>query len=307
MRTFPMSRFPRLVCLIALAAVLWAVPAGAGGTQPTFATPEEAFQALLAASKDNDIPRLLSLLGPGSRPLIESGDPVADVTGRESFMQAAAERTFYQRSGDAKVFVNVGYDNWPLPIPIVKKDGKWRFDAAAGLQEMLDRRVGRNELEALKTLKAMVDAEHKFYQGDLDGNGVRDYAAKVMAPAGTRRGLYWASKPGQPESPLGPLVADAMSEGYGVPNSPYHGYYFKILKEQGPHARGGAFRYAQNGNLVAGFAIVAWPAEHGVSGLTSFLVNANGVVWEKNLGADSDAICRAMTAYDPDRTWKRAK
>ncbi len=178
---------------------------------------------------------------------------------------------------------------------------------------MVDRRVGANELATIGTLKGLVEAQGKYHALDLDGNGVKDYAASFWSKPGTRSGLYWPPTAGWPESPAGPLVAEAESEGYvgsamqGQSRAPYHGYYFRLLKEQGPHARGGAYRYAANGNLVGGFAIVAWPAEYGNSGLTTFLVNANGVIWQKDLGWDTSAICETMSTYNPDSTWTRVR
>ncbi len=314
MRKPTLKRGAGLLALVILLAALWALPARAEQVvQRTFASPEEAMQALLGACMANSIPDLLSILGPGSRPLVESGDSVSDANGRQAVVQAAADRTFYHRTGESKVIVNLGFENWPLPIPLVMKGGAWRFDAAAGVQEVLDRRVGANELQAIKTLQGIVEAQGEYYSGDLDGNGVKDYAASFGSRPGTRSGLYWPPQAGWPESPAGPLVAEAESEGYtggevhGQARVPHHGYYFRVLKEQGPHARGGAYRYPVNGNMVGGFAVVAWPAEYGNSGLTTFLVNANGVIWQKDLGWDTSAICEAMSAYDPDRTWAMVK
>lgn len=302
-----MNSYRALLALL-VGLLVTCLPAGAQKLeQKTFPTPEAAFEALTAACRDNQIPELLAILGPGSRGLIESGDPVADKENRADFARSAQERTFYARSGDAKVVVNVGFDNWPLPIPLVRTGDAWRFDTAAGQEELLDRRIGRNELATIDTCRAIVAAQREYYLGDLDGNGLLNYAVRITSTPGKRDGLYWAVKPGQPQSPLGPLVAEAQAEGYQQQGAPYHGYRFRILREQGPHAKGGAFRYAVNGNMVAGFAVLAWPADYGSSGLTTFMVGANGVLLQKDLGPKTDAICRGMTSFDPDASWRRVR
>jgi hypothetical protein len=246
---------------------------------------------------------MVAVLGPGSRQIVSSGDAVADQQVLQVFLAAVGERVFYQRQGEQKVIVNVGFDNWPLPTPIVRAGKAWAFDAAAGREEMLNRRIGRNELAVLDTLMALVEAQLDYYAQDFDQDEVVEYASRIVSSEGQRDGLYWPVAEGQDPSPLGPLFAQAQQEGYTRQGAPYHGYYFRILTQQGPEARGGAYDYQANGHMVGGFAVVAWPAEYGNSGITTFLVNTNGLVWQKDLGPQTDSACRAMTAYNPDQTW----
>lgn len=299
--------------LAVLACFTWILSAWAGPAlsrqvvQKTFATPEEAFQALLSAARHKDTEEILRIFGPGSRALVHSGDPVEDSRLLEEFVKTADDRTFYHRQGAERVVVNLGFDNYPLPMPLVKKDGSWRFDTPAALQEVRNRRVGRNELSTMRTLGAIVAAQRAYYAMDPDGDGVVEYAQKITSTAGRKDGLYWEVRGTATPSPLGPEIAAAWQEGYRQAGRPYHGYYFRLLKGQGPAARGGAHGYILNGQQVAGFAVVAWPASYGDSGLTTFLVGTNGVVYEKDLGPRTSELCRAMTAYNPDSSWRKAR
>lgn len=304
-------RFHRLATALALilllAAALPAQAAKENETPPTWPTPQAAMEAFVAAARSGDGDRMVAVLGPGSHPIVRSGDPVADQQALQAFLVAVEERVFYQPHGQNQVTVNVGFDNWPMPVPLIKTGNAWRFDAAAGVEEMLNRRIGRNELAALETLMALVEAQLDYSSQDFDQDEVVEYAARIVSSEGQRDGLYWPVDPEEDPSPLGPLLAQAQQEGYSGQGGPYHGYFYRILTEQGPDARGGAYSYLANGHMVGGFAVVAWPAEYGRSGITTFLVNTNGLVWQKDLGPQTDPQCRAMTTYNPDQTWTRVR
>jgi len=203
----------------------------------------------------------------------------------------------------------VGADAWPLPMPMVQRGGAWRFAAAAGAQEIIDRRIGRNELDTIETLRAIVDAQAEFAATAGRQGAFRTYARRFFSTPGTRDGLYWATAPGEAQSPLGPLAAAASTGGYGLagrgdgPPQPFHGYFFRILESQGPSAPGGAFDYVVNGRMIGGFAVLAVPAQYGVSGIQSFIVNHQGVVYQGNLGPETTRIARGITAFDPGPGW----
>jgi hypothetical protein len=216
------------------------------------------------------------------------------------------------RSSDTFVILEVGDDLWPFPIPIVKTNGGWYFDTAVGKEELLNRRIGTNELATIPVMRAYVDAQREYASEDRDGSEILKYAQRLVSSPGKHDGLYWPLEPGGEESPLGPLVAYAQEEGYNpeiraeeeVERGPYHGYHFKILTRQGKHARGGQYNYVINGNMIAGFALVAWPAEYGDSGIMTFIVNQQGRVYQKDLGPNTAKLARNMTEYDPDPTWR---
>lgn len=278
----------------------------------TFASPEEAVQALVEAAKAGDTKALAAILGPESRPLISSGDTVADKQARERFVQAYEQSNKLERPTDTKAVLVIGQDEWPLPIPVVKAGDTWRFDTAAGKEEILTRRIGRNELNAMQVCLAIVDAQQDYARVAREGDGLRKYAMKFRSDTGKKNGLYWWTKEGEVLSPLGVLVANARAEGYSRKTSdgkhaPYHGYLYKILTAQGPEAPGGAYDYVVNGKMIGGFALVAIPAKYGVSGVMTFIVNHQGVVYEKNLGMDTAETARAMKAYNPDNTWKKVE
>ncbi|MGI5843328.1 MAG: DUF2950 domain-containing protein [Candidatus Xenobium sp.] len=301
-------RFPRLATWLALLLVLTGVlPARADQPPPTWPTPQAALEAFVKAVRSGDEDRMIAVLGRESHPIIRSGDPVADQQALQNFLAAIKDRVFYQPHGQDQVTINVGFNNWPMPVPLVKTGNAWHFDAAAGLEEMLNRRIGRNELAALEALTALTEAQQDYYRQDFDQDEVVEYAARIVSSEGKRDGLYWPAEPGETPSPLGPLFAQAQQEGYSKQGEPYHGYFYRILTEQGPEASGGAYSYLANGHMVGGFAVVAWPAEYGLSGITTFLVNTNGLVWQKDLGPDTDTQCRAMTTYNPDQTWTLVK
>jgi hypothetical protein len=284
----------------------------ANANQKTFKSPEEAVKTLAEAVKGNDTKELLAIFGPAGKELIFSGDEVADKTGRERFIKAYEEMNKLVNENDAKVILHVGNGDWPFPIPVVKKGEYWLFDTMAGREEILNRRIGRNELNAIQVCLAYVDAQREYVMKDRDGDKLLEYAQKFVSEKGKKNGLYWETKEDEPQSPLGPLIAKAAKEGYtgkkpGGKRSPYHGYYYKILKSQGKNAPGGEYDYVVNGKMVGGFALVAYPAEYGDSGIMTFIVNQDGVVYEKNLGKETEKIAAAMKKFDPDKTWKKVE
>ncbi len=280
------------------------------GLQKTFASPEEAATALVAAARTDDVSELLSILGPEGAPLISSGDDVADREGRDKFVRMYEEKNAVVREGDQKAVLEVGNDAWPLPIPMVKEGGSWRFDTKQGAEEIIDRRIGKNELSAIQVCLAYFDAQREYAAKDRDGDGLLEYAQKFASTPGKKDGLYWESREGEETSPLGPLAAQAREEGYtrkkaGSQPSPYHGYFYKILKAQGKNAPGGAYSYVVKDKMIGGFALVAHPASYGTSGIMTFIVNHDGVVYEKDLGKNTEAVVQVMTSFDPDKTWRK--
>jgi len=297
------SRSAALAIVALCANLAGPPPALAASThQSAFASPEAAASALVAAARGNRTGELARILGPGGEKLVSSGDPVADKDGRAKFVAAYAKEHELEKSTDDRITLVVGDDHWPLPIPIVRRGKTWRFDTEAGEHEILARRIGRNELSAIEVCHAYVDAQTEYASVDRNGDGIREYAQKFASAKGKRDGLYWAVKPSEAQSPMGPLVASAHAEGYK--RLPYHGYYYKILKAQGKNASGGAYSYMAKHRMIGGFALVAYPAEWGNSGIMTFLVNQDGTVHEKNLGPKTESIARAMTAFDPDASWK---
>jgi hypothetical protein len=302
----------RLAALGIVSAVAWCgISVAAIAAEPrqmTFASPEAATDALAAAAQSAKTAELEKILGPAGRKLIYSGDRIADNDAREKFAAAYAQKHAIEQKSDAKAILIVSADEWPFPIPLVKQGDSWRFDTRAGAEEILDRRIGRNELNAIEVCGAIVDAEHDYASKDRTGAGYLEYAQKFLSSPGKRDGLYWPASAGE-ESPIGPLVVSARAEGYGAKDahqrrSPYHGYYYRILKQQGKDAPGGAYAYVVHGHMIGGFALVAFPAKYGDSGVMTFIVNKDGVIHQKNLGPDTNAIARAMTSFNPDASWK---
>ena len=300
--------------VVTLVAAVAGAPHALAAAQPTqkpaqkhFASPEEAVQALVAAVKSDDPKALLTVLGPDGKRVAESGDTVADREGRERFVESYDEKHEITKKSDTMAVLSTGKDDWPLPIPIVKDASGWRFDTKAGEQEILARRIGRNELDTIQTMLALVDAQREYYERDPDKSGLLHYAEFFLSSKGKRDGLYYPTGEDELESPLGEFAASARAEGYkgehGKP-APYHGYYFRMLKAQGPHANGGAYGYVAKSKMIGGFAVVAYPATWGVSGVMTFLVSHDGIVYEKDLGPKTASIAQAMTKFDPDDTWK---
>ena len=275
-----------------------------------FKSPEVAFSALLEATKNNDTRELLSIFGPSGKEIISSGDAVADKEARERFVKTAGDAVKFSKVDDSTMLAIIGKDEWCFPVPLVKSPTGWAFSTEDGREEIINRRIGRNELSAIQVALAYVDGQYEYASKDRDGDGVLQYAKKFVSSTGRKDGLYWEAAPGEEASPLGPLIARATEEGYtfkkkGEKSAPYHGYYFKILKSQGGNAPGGGLEYTNNGKMVAGFGLVAYPAEYGVSGIMTFMVNQQGIVYEKDLGSKTEVIAKAMKKYDPDKTWNK--
>ena len=279
--------------------------------QRTFASPGEAVQAFVEGMKAGDMEVLASILGPEGRDLISSGDAVSDKRERAHFVRYYEQSNTLERPTETKAVLVIGQDQWPLPIPVVKEGETWRFDSAAGKEEILSRRIGQNELDTIQVCLAHVDAQREYARVPRGGDGLLTYAMKFRSDEGIKNGLYWPTKEGEALSPLGVLVANARAEGYsrktsgGTP-TPYHGYFYRILTAQGPDAPGGAYDYVVNGKMIGGFGLVAYPAQYGVSGVMTFIVNNEGVVYQKDLGRDTETIARTMETYNPDSTWKKA-
>ncbi len=304
-------RWLRLVAVIACAAFSWIatdIARAAPPRQATFQSPEAAAEALVAALNANDESRLKTLFGPAGGKLVSSGDPTADQADRAKFVASFEEAHKIEMQGDTKAVLSVGKDDWPLPVPIVKRGETWRFDAKKGQDEIVNRRIGKNELYTIQVLLAIVDAQREYSSEDRDGDGRLAYAQRFRSQPGRTDGLYWPASQGQGESPLGPLAATASREGYKAKagqRQPFHGYYFRILTGQGKDAAGGAYSYLAKGHMIGGFAVVAWPAKYGSSGIMTFIVNQDGVVYEKNLGPDTAAIASEMRLFNPDASWTK--
>ncbi|HMD33188.1 MAG TPA: DUF2950 domain-containing protein [Candidatus Acidoferrales bacterium] len=310
---------PRAVRQILLACAVLAVLCGArstGGTPvpaaKTFATPQEAAKAWAAACEQQDTAALVSLLGPESQDLINSGDDARDKARRERFAGMAKEAIDVRPdpAHTGRYLIYVGKQEWPMPIPIVQTKDGYEFDVAAGKAEIIVRRVGRNELSAIEFLREFVNAELEFAYSDLNQNGMRDYSQQIRSTPGKHDGLYWEAEEGQPESPLAAMIERVQDEGYQVPEKDqpfsYRGYVFRILKAQGPNAPDGAREYVVRGDMIGGFAMVAYPEEYGVTGVKTFVVNQSGVVRERDLGAQTKTIGAAMKMYNPGKAWNES-
>jgi hypothetical protein len=274
--------------------------------QEQFTTPEEAVSALVDAAKSQD-QTLLTVLGPDGKAVVSSGDPVADANARDNFVSAYDTKHALELEGDGSQTLIIGDDDWPFPIPLVNKDGKWQFDTKAGLDEILRRRIGRNELATIQVALAYVQAQNEYAALDPAGLGSHVYAQRIVSRPGKKDGLYWVTAEGEPPSPLGDLAAKASAEGYkaGQTPIPYHGYYYRILTRQGPNAPGGAYDYLAKGKMIGGFALIAYPAQYGNSGIMTFMVNQDGTVFQKDLGLQTDQLARKIVSFDPDQTWTR--
>src|SRR5262245_57833388 len=278
----------------------------------TFSTPEDGVKALIDAAKSSDLDALLAIFGPDAKELIASNDPAAARENRQVFTVAAGERWHLEDAGANKKTLVIGNEDWPFPVPLVKDANGWRFDTAAGKEEVLARRIGRNELETIETVRAYVTAQRRYAEQGHDGKPAGIYATKFQSDPGKENGLYWPTSRGQKPSPLGDLVAQAAAGGRPIGGAtpqpaPLHGYYFKILTAQGGAAAKGARAYVIKGEMTGGFALVAWPAQYDVTGVMTFIVGDDGVVREKDLGPDTDAAARKMTVYNPDSSWRAVK
>jgi hypothetical protein len=310
-----------------LSACLFAIAPSARAQSPsqsTFSSADDALRALVSAATAKDREALAKIFGSDYDQLL-SGNDVEDAKDRDEFAVAVGESAQLQKINDSKYTVTVGKDNWPTPIPLVQNDGKWFFDTKAGLDEVIDRRVGEDELSAIATCRAYAVAQWEYYtEGDWDHDGVAEYAQNLISTPGTHDGLYWETSEDDKPSPLGELIAGAQAKTYGpnapetgaagkgfrnkeapeIDHAPYHGYDFRILTRQGPHAPGGKYSYVINGNMIAGYALVAYPDKWGNSGVMTFIINQQGRVYQKNLGPNTAKLAPALTDYNPDPTWK---
>jgi Protein of unknown function (DUF2950) len=294
------------IALLTGTAVLALVLSSLAQAQQRFNTLDAAVEALIAAARSGDQRTVVSVLGPGSQELVSSGDPVADANTKQQFLTAYdAQHRVVSETGKPATLV-IGKDDWPFPIPLVQREGQWSFDTAAGREEILARRIGRNELAAIKAALAYFDAQNEYADQHKTRDGMAVYAQRIVSTPGKKDGLYWPTSGSEPDSPLGEAVASATQQGYRVgAGEPYHGYYYKILTSQGPNAPGGAVDYVVRGNMIGGFGLVAYPAEYGNSGIMTFIINNDGDVFEKDLGDRTSRIASRMSTFNPDHTWRK--
>jgi hypothetical protein len=306
----------RIAAALVLLANMLGGSADAASPPPsgqTYATAEEAVTALVDAVRSNKSDAIITVLGPGSEKLVNSGDAVVDATARQKFLASYDEKHQLTAAAPDRMTLIVGKDDWPLPIPLMQSDGRWHFDSAAGAQELVDRRIGRDEIAAIRTALTYVDAQKAYYEIARRVEGTPFYAQRLVSSPGRHDGLYWVRDEGEDESPLAPLVAQAQEEGYpgaqasGKPQA-YIGYYFRILTGQGPNSPEGAINYiGADGEMTKGFALIAWPASYGASGIMSFIVNQDGIVFQKDLGPDTASVAAGIKLFDPDLSWSRVE
>ena len=292
------------VLAVAVVTMLAATSAQESG-QKTFASPTDASTALYDAVKSGDKPAMLAVLGASSAPILSSGDPVQDKKNAEYFTQHYEQmnRWALETNGDQTLFM--GAENWPFPVPLKKNAaGQWYFDSKAGVEEVLFRRIGKNEYAAIRVSGALSDAQEEYFAGLHDGSTIHQYAQKFVSDEGKQNGLFWPTAEGEPQSPIGPAFKYATAEGYSRKTDPFHGYFFRMLTAQGPDAPGGAKSYIKDGAMTEGYAFVAYPAEYRNSGVMTFIVNLHGVIYEKDLGPKTADLAKAMTAINPDKTWR---
>jgi Protein of unknown function (DUF2950) len=274
--------------------------------QKTFSSPDEASNALVTAARNNDEKGMLNILGPDGKQIVSSGDKTEDAQNRANFAQRYQEMHRLVKEPDGTIVLYIGAKNWPTPIPLVNKGSSWYFDTAAGKKEILFRRIGRNEISTIRICRELVAAQKDYYA--MQHN---EYAKQIYSDEGQHNGLYWKVAEGEPQSPIGPLVASAVAEGYvkgqAGPPTPYRGYFFHILTRQGEHAPGGAKSFIVNGKMTAGFAFIAYPAEYRSSGVMTFIVNQDGIVYQKDLGKETESLGKAMQEYNPDASWRKAE
>jgi hypothetical protein len=282
------------------------LPAAPKDDQRTFATPQEAVQATIDAAERNDTAALLQLFGPEGKDIVESGDPAQDKEIRAEFARSAHEKLQIDEDPfrPDRVAFTVGTQGWPFPVPVIREGGRWRLDSASGRIEIFARRIGRNELNVMEVCRGYAEAQIEYAAGARDGDRVLKYAQKVVSAPGKEDGLYWDGKSDSLVPRAFAEAAVASPSTVGKSPEPYHGYYFRVLKSQGPDANGGAFDYVVNGKMIGGFALVAWPAEYGVSGIRIFMINHDGVVYEKDLGVGTAIEARQMTRFNPDKSWR---
>ncbi|MGH7802137.1 MAG: DUF2950 domain-containing protein [Thermodesulfobacteriota bacterium] len=305
-----------LIVVIMMAFAIYTHANAADIKQKSYASPEDAVKALIDAVKANNNQELLAIFGPEGKDIISSGDEVADKNTREKFLSDYEEKNKLEKETPDKVVLDIGSEDWPFPIPIVKKGKTWVFDTKAGKEEIINRRIGRNELDTIQTMHGYVDAQREYVSKDRDGNGDIEFAQKIISSEGKHDGLYWESKEGEEDSPIGPQIAEATVVGYTVKkktegsestSAPYHGYFFKIIKEQGKNAPGGRYDYVVNGKMILGYALLAYPASYGSSGIMTFIINQDDVVYQKDLGKSTAKIVESITRYNPDKTWTKVE
>jgi hypothetical protein len=301
----------RIILLLALLASSVSVSTQTA-KQPAFATPEDAVKALVDTLKADNLDALVALFGPGGRELATSSDPATARMNRRVFAVAFREQWHLEDAAPDRKTLVIGNEAWPFPVPLVKGADGWRFDTVAGKEEVLARRIGRNELDAIATIQAYVTAQRRYAEQGHDGKPAGVHATRFQSDPGKQNGLYWPTARGEKRSPLGDLVAQAAEDNRsaGVARTkatPFHGYYFKILTAQGAAAPGGAKNYIVKGEMSGGFALVAWPAQYDASGVMTFVVNQDGIVRERDLGPQTDATARKMTAYNPDASWRQVQ
>ena len=300
-----------LLLLLLFAHVPVQAAAVQGPQQKTFPSPEEAVKAMIAAVRVHDVKAMRVVLGPGSKGIVSSGDEAADREDREEFVKSYEKQHRIEMASETRAILRVGNNDWPMPIPIVKQGKSWGFDTKTAKEEILIRRIGRNELNAMQVCLAYVDAQREYALQDVDGDGLLEYAQKFESDPGRKNGLYWETKEGERPSPCGLLICRASKDDNRKKppseSEPYHGYFYRVLKAQGANAPGGAFDYVVNGKMIGGFALVAYPARYGISGMMTFIVNQDGQLYEKNLGRNTSAIAEAMKVFDPDKTWRKVE
>jgi hypothetical protein len=283
-------------------------PAASPITQESFASPQWAADTLIRAAGENDLAELLNIFGPEGKDFVSSADPVQDKNLLEAFVTKAREKksvTIDPKNG-SRAILTVGNDDWPFPVPIVRKERKWIFDSQQGREEILLRRIGANELDAIQICKGFVEAQEEYASELHDDSGVNQFAQKIISTPGKRDGLYWENPDGTPGGPISQAIARAIAEGYSTDQpSGYHGYIFKVLKGQGPAARLGQLDYVIDGVMIGGFALVAAPAEYRVTGVETFMVSYDGIVYERDLGPNSREVVSTMERYNPDKSWRR--
>lgn len=311
-----MRRTLLVICMVASVLIILparvqaqAGPAPATGSsaQMTFSTPQAAVDALIQAAGDYDVPALMKIFGPAGKNFISSADPVRDKSKAVAFAESARTKNVIQDApkNPNRAILVIGNDDWPFPVPLVKKGGKWHFDSAAGRSEILYRRIGTNELDAIQVCRGYVEAQDEYAQTIHDNSGINQYAQKIISTPGKQDGLYWVNADGTPGGPISEPVAKAIAEGYSVAQrSAYHGYYYKILTGQGPAAPSGKINYVIQGVMIGGFALIAAPAEYRVTGVKTFIVGPNGIVYQKDLGPDTLKIAKDIKLYNPDKTWQ---
>ena len=304
------GKFSDLLKIAALATLLFACfavdSAAQQKGQKTFSSPEEASKAVVAALQNNDEKAMLEILGPDARQIVSSGDPIEDAESHANFVRKYEEMHRFLKEPDGSVTLYIGAENWPTPIPLATKGNLWFFDTEAAKREILFRRIGRNEYSAIRICQELVAAQKEYYA--MQHN---EYARQIYSDEGQHNGLYWKVSEGEPQSPIGPLVASSVAEGYvtgtGVPPTPYRGYFFRFLMRQGKGASDGAKNYIVDGKMTEGFAFAAYPAEYRSSGVMTFIVNQDGTVYQKDLGKKTEALGKAMQEYNPDSSWRKAE